>query len=114
MDNKTNEILQKFSTQKVDLTLEKFQITTKEIDAEVQRLERDAVALKKEVSQLLNRYYSTEAKVEDNKKQAREYTNLLNKLGIPKANTIDVFDKVVNKFKGLNTATKMKGFINNF
>jgi hypothetical protein len=33
---------------------------------------------------------------------------------MPKANTIDVFDKVVNKFKGLNTATIMKGFINNF
>ena len=114
MDSKTKEILQKFSTQKVDLTLEKFQMTTKEIEKEVQRLEQDAMVLKKEVTQLLNRYYSTEAKVETNKKQAKEYTNLLNKLGMPKGNTIGLFDKAVNKFEGLNTATKMKGFINNF
>ena len=100
--------------EKVELTLEKFQALTKEIDKEVNMLESDAMALKKEVSNLLNRYYKTESKIQEGKKQAQEYTNLLNKLGMPKAGSVGLFDKVVSKFNGLNTSTKMKGFIQGF
>lgn len=100
--------------EKVELTLEKFQALTKEIDREVSSLEGDAMSLRKEVSNLLDRYYKIENKVQEGKKQAAEYNNLLNKLGMPKASSVGLFDKVVNKFNGLNTATKMKGFIQGF
>ena len=47
-------------------------------------------------------------------KQYREYKSLLDQLGMTKSATLEDFIKTKSKFDGLNTATKMKGFINNF